>query len=266
MSFTPRLTKKRTKHVLLGLPLSIRFLLLLPLLLPLRSPDHPSNDGGEEEAAHAYTIYLLYLYGLLTMSISLLQIRRSSYHDVVRVSEIQTVLDIGGVQTYVINSARVLFLNERPQPKTAHSSAATTPTTNSSSSISGTGTGSNIIISSGGGTAHHICETCSRTLLDPLRFCSLGCKLEGIKRSGNACFVVDNLGSGSRRSCEGVEIKTRRWRRRVRLIGRSGSGGGRGNGEPTSEQTVTESTETATIAPANRRRKGTPHRSPLASS
>ncbi|KAG6478479.1 hypothetical protein ZIOFF_061922 [Zingiber officinale] len=92
-----------------------------------------------------------------------LQIRRSSYHDVVRVAEIQKELDISGVQTYVINSARVLFLNERPQPRGGGRGGG-----------SGGGGGGG---ASSSASSPHICEICARSLLDPFRFCSLGCKV-----------------------------------------------------------------------------------------
>lgn len=78
-----------------------------------------------------------------------LQIRRSSYHDAVRIADVKELLDLSQIQVYVINSAKIVFLNARPQK----------------------------VVVKG---APFFCEVCSRALVDPTRFCSVGCKLAAI--------------------------------------------------------------------------------------
>ncbi|CAM0148607.1 unnamed protein product [Urochloa decumbens] len=135
------------------------------------------------------------------------QIRRSSYHDVVRVSEVEDVLDITGVQTYVINSARVLFLNERPQPRGAGAAAGKAA------------------------ASPYNCEICGRALLDPFRFCSLGCKLVDTKRSNGHAAAA--------------------------------AAGGDVDGGADNEAAEAGGSNHGAARPQGRRRKGIPHRAPF---
>ena len=147
---TPRrLTQERMQYVLFGLH-ERGSLLSLPQL-PQRPPCHSGPNSSKKD----YFFFSPLLTETDTSKKRTLQIRRSSYHDVIRVSEIQKVLDISGVQTYIINSARVVFLNERPQPRP-------------------------------GKGVTNTCEVCERSLLDSFRFCSLGCKVNHHQSSINA--------------------------------------------------------------------------------
>ncbi|KAF8027201.1 hypothetical protein BT93_E0191 [Corymbia citriodora subsp. variegata] len=157
-------------------------------------------------------------------------IRRSSYHDVIRVSEIQKVLDITGVQTYIINSARVVFLNERPQPRP-------------------------------GKGVTNTCEVCERSLLDSFRFCSLGCKIVGTSKN----FVKKPMkvkkqramASDSEEDSYSSNSSSRR-RRRHRSPHQRGH-----HHHKVHSFTPSTPPPTATSFRITKRRKGIPHRAPM---
>ncbi|XP_061363824.1 protein RGF1 INDUCIBLE TRANSCRIPTION FACTOR 1 [Gastrolobium bilobum] len=76
----------------------------------------------------------------------LLQIRRYVYHDVIRLDDAQKLVDCTSVQSYTTNSAKVVFLNQRPQTRNFRGSS-------------------------------NFCNTCDRSLQYPYQFCSLSCKI-----------------------------------------------------------------------------------------
>ncbi|CAN1334095.1 Protein RGF1 INDUCIBLE TRANSCRIPTION FACTOR 1 [Linum perenne] len=154
---------------------------------------------------------------------SFIQIRRSSYHDVIRVNEIQKVLDISNVQTYVINSARVVFLNERPQPRP-------------------------------GKGVTNTCEVCYRSLLDSFRFCSLGCKVVGTSKNFEKRKRKRYVAMGSSDSEESYDSHSHglgRYKNKYNNVDKVESF------SPSTPPPTSMSFRTA------KRRKGIPHRAPM---
>lgn len=82
----------------------------------------------------------------------LLQIRRYVYHDVLRLDDAARLIDCTSVQSYTTNSAKVIFLHQRPQTRNFRGSGK-------------------------------FCSTCDRSLQDPYLFCSLSCKIENLIRT-----------------------------------------------------------------------------------
>ncbi|CAN0842875.1 Protein RGF1 INDUCIBLE TRANSCRIPTION FACTOR 1 [Linum grandiflorum] len=161
---------------------------------------------------------------------SFIQIRRSSYHDVIRVNEIQKVLDISNVQTYVINSARVVFLNERPQPRP-------------------------------GKGVTNTCEVCDRSLLDSFRFCSLGCKVVGTSKN----FQKRNRKQFAATASDSEESYSSHGVRRYNKNKHSNGSGSHFSSIVDKGESFSPSTPppTSTSFRTAKRRKGIPHRAPM---
>ncbi|CAA0819948.1 PLATZ transcription factor family protein [Striga hermonthica] len=77
----------------------------------------------------------------------LLQIRRYVYHEVVRLEDLEKLMDCSNIQAYTINAAKVVFIKKRPQNR----------------QFKGSG---------------NYCTSCDRSLQDPFIHCSLACKVE----------------------------------------------------------------------------------------
>ncbi|XP_050879497.1 protein RGF1 INDUCIBLE TRANSCRIPTION FACTOR 1-like [Lathyrus oleraceus] len=87
-----------------------------------------------------------------------IQIRRSSYNEAVKTSDIYKLVDILGIQTYMVNSRAVVFINKREFGQLKRNKI--------------------------GYMSHSLCKICKRSLIDPTYFCSLACKFESIKKDG----------------------------------------------------------------------------------
>ncbi|XP_072980331.1 protein RGF1 INDUCIBLE TRANSCRIPTION FACTOR 1-like [Typha angustifolia] len=83
----------------------------------------------------------------------LIQVRRYVYHDVVRLQDLEKLIDdCSGVQSYTINSSKVVFIKKRSQSR----------------QFKGSG---------------NVCTSCDRILQEPYIHCSLECKVNYVLRT-----------------------------------------------------------------------------------
>ncbi|KAJ7559788.1 hypothetical protein O6H91_04G101300 [Diphasiastrum complanatum] len=92
-----------------------------------------------------------------------LQVRRASHMDAVRINDIQNYLDVSNIQAYTINGAKIIFLLSRPHSKI-------------------------------GKAGFSSCEICERSIADPVRFCSIACKLVCAKQNLDDTSLSLSLG------------------------------------------------------------------------
>lgn len=126
---------------------------LSPLQTPITCPPHTQNQAlitFFDPSAPTTRGFCTYCPARAAASSGLLQIRRSTYHEVVKAADLGRMADVAGVQHYVINGSKVVFLRPRPQPRPPKGVAAPSR-----------------------------CAVDGRQLMDAAaRYCSLQCKLE----------------------------------------------------------------------------------------
>eukprot|EP00878_Enallax_costatus_P011964 GHUV01012491.1.p1 GENE.GHUV01012491.1~~GHUV01012491.1.p1 ORF type:complete len:168 (+),score=40.93 GHUV01012491.1:1090-1593(+) len=92
-------------------------------------------------------------------------------------------VDVSGVQTYIINQAKVMFLNQRPQSKMGRPGAPDS------------------------------CLTCARTLREGCSYCSLACKVEALKSTGKLRIPTTGNTTPSDSGSEGWPIQPSSYRK-----------------------------------------------------
>ncbi|CAA6670943.1 unnamed protein product [Spirodela intermedia] len=174
-------------------------------------------------------------------------VRRYVYHDVVRLEDLERLIDCSYVQSYTINSSKVVFIKKRPQNR----------------QFKGSG---------------NSCSSCDRTLQEPYIHCSLGCKVDFLLSQNKDLSVLEGLRlsearrglgpphlAGDDEDDDGTETTTQ-----STVVDNPSDSENRSSPPPITAEFVRRKrsglhaccASTAGAAASMNRRKGTPHRSP----